>query len=104
MTFLYNQAKKDGQEDKDWLDENKIMTFEELLALGKPNDCTKCTKRGVPDPHPMRIWDIKNDELHGTHRSFVQEFRLRRDENGNVFIGETPITNPTALEIAKRYL
>jgi glycosyltransferase involved in cell wall biosynthesis len=103
MTFLYNQAKKDGQEDKDWLDENKIMTFEELLALGKPNDCTKCTKRGVPDPHPMRIWDIKNDELHGTHRSFVQEFKLERRGNG-VFIGETPITNPTALEVAKKYI
>lgn len=104
MKFLYEQARNDGQEDKDWLDKNKIMTFEELLALDKPNDCVKCSKRGNADPHPMRIWDIKNEELHGNHRSWVQEFKLRKDDKGNVFIGNTPITDPLALEIATKHL
>ena len=65
--------------------------------------CTKCTKRGSGDPHVMRPWDKWNDTHNGTHRSFVQEFRLRED-SGKVFIGNTEITNPDAIELAKKYI
>lgn len=100
---LYEEAKIEGEEDKKWLDENKIMTFEELLRLDWKDDCDKCTKRGNPDPHPMRIWDKKNDELHGTHRSWVQEFKLEKRDD-SIFLGNTPITAPEAIEIAEKYL
>ncbi len=101
---LYNEAIEEGEEDKKWLDEHKIMEFEELLALGKPNDCTKCTKRGRPDPHAMRIWDKMNDKLHGKHRSWVQEFALTKDKDGKIFIGRTPIKAPEAVKLASQYL
>jgi glycosyltransferase involved in cell wall biosynthesis len=100
---LYEQALAEGEDDKKWLDEHKVIEFEELLALGKPNDCEKCTKRGRPDPHAMRLWDIKNEELHGNHRSFVTEFRLEK-RDGKVFIGNTEIIDPKALEIASQYI
>lgn len=100
---LYEEALAEGEERRAWLEKNRIMTFEELLALGKPNDCDKCVKRGSPEPHAMRAWDRKNDELHGTHRSYVTEFALR-EENGNVFIGNTQIVVPDATELARKYL
>lgn len=100
---LYDEAIEGGEEQKKWLDENKIMTFEELLRLDWKNDCDKCTKRGSPDPHPMRPWDVKNEELHGKHRSFVAEFGLRK-EDGKVFVGNTQIVRPEAIELAEKYL
>lgn len=105
---LYAQARRDGQEDKDWLDSNRKMTFEDVLGLditeGHERWCTKCTKRGYSDPHAMRPWDSKNEELHGTHRSWVAEFKLTRDDQGRYFIGSTQITSEKAIEIAKKYL
>lgn len=100
---LYEEALAEGEEDKVWLDEHKTMTFEELLALDKPNDCERCMKRGHPEPHAMRIWDRKNDELLGHHRSYVQEFRLEQRE-GSIYIGNTIISNPEAVQVAKDYL
>lgn len=100
---LYNEALLEGEERKVWLEKNRIMTFEELLRLDWNDDCNKCTKRRRPDPHPMRIWDIKNQELHGNHRSYVHEWKLEKRENG-IFIGETQITDPSALELASQYL
>lgn len=124
LKHMYDEALRDGEEDKKWLDENKLMTFEECLGLDKEElirmsgingnayfdpgmhddwYCTKCTKRGSGDPHVMRPWDKWNDTHNGTHRSFVQEFRLRED-SGKVFIGNTEITNPDAIELAKKYI
>lgn len=103
LDLLYKEALFEGEEDKQWLDKHKIMTFEELLALDKPNDCKKCTKRGRPEPHAMRIWDKKNEELYGFHRSYVQEFKLRR-EGKKIFIGNTPIVTPEAVELASKYV
>lgn len=100
---LYNESIIEGEEDKKWLDENKTMTLEELLRLDWQNDCDRCTKRGYGDPHPMRIWDKKNDELHGNHRSFVAEFKLQKREKG-IYIGETPITDPDAIKVAEQYV
>lgn len=101
---LYDEAMEEAQEDKKWLDENKIMEFEELLRLDWVNDCKKCTKRGHAEPHPMRPWDKKNEELHGNHRSYVAEFKLTRDDKGVVKIGNTVISNPEALEVASKYV
>jgi hypothetical protein len=100
---LYEEALLEGKEDKKWVDENKIMTFEELLRLDWKNDCDKCTKRGRPDPHPMRLWDKKNEELHGTHRSFVHEFQFKKDKD-KFFIGDTELVSPDAIKVAKRYI
>lgn len=112
LTQLYNEAKAEGEEDKKWLDENKIMTFEELLGLNYSRDlpeekgdwwCERCEKRGRPDPHVMRPWDKLNDELHGTHRSWVQEFELKKID-GKVYIGNTEIKSEQALEVASKYV
>jgi len=104
LKMMYDETVLEAEEERVWLEKNRVMTFEELLALGQENNCDVCMKRGRPEPHPMRIWDIKNDELHGTHRSYVQEFALTRDEKGDVFIGRTPIIQPKALEVASLYV
>lgn len=100
---LYDEAITEGEPLKEWLDKNKIMTFEEMLGLNKENDCDKCMKRRHKEPHVMRIWDKKNEELYGYHRSYVTEFALRQ-ENNKVYIGNTEIFVPDAVEIAKKYL
>lgn len=99
----YNEAKEEGEPLKQWLDANKIMTFEEMLGLGKEDDCNKCMKRRHPEPHVKRIWDIKNDELYNYHRSYVTEFKLEK-RDGKVFIGNTEIFVPDALKIASQYV
>lgn len=97
---LYEESLAEGQGDKDWLDANKIMTFEQMLALGEPEDRTDgLTGR----PHALRPWDRKNEELHHKHGSFVQEFKLEK-RDGQVYIGETRISQPRALEIAALYI
>lgn len=97
---LYDDAISEGEPLKKWLDEHKIMTFEEMLALDAPKDRTD----GITGrPHAMRIWDKKNEELYHTHGSFVQEFKLEK-KDGNIFIGETPIVVPSAIEIAEKYV
>ncbi len=106
---LAEEAKKEGEEDRVWLEEHKRYSFEEVLGIDKtgPSEedwwCTTCTKRGYAEPHVMRPWDRLNDMRHGTHRSYVQEFKLRK-EDGVVYVGNTPITDPEAIEIANRYL
>lgn len=103
IDILYDEAVYEGEEDRKRLEEKRIMTFEELLRLDWVNDCDKCTKRGYAEPHPMREWDKRNEQLHGTHRSYVQEFKLERRED-KVFIGETEITDKRALEMASLYI
>lgn len=103
LKYMQAEAEAEGEADKVWLDEHKIMTFEEMLRLDWINDCDQCTKRGYPEPHPMRPWDTKNEQLYGHHHSYVQEFALRKDGD-NVFIGNTQITNPEALKIASLYV
>lgn len=103
LKLLYQEALAEGEADKTWLDSHKIMTFEELLRLDWVNDCSTCTKRGRPEPHPMRPWDRKNQELHGAHHSYVQEFKLEK-RDGKVYIGQTEIVTPEALALAEKYL
>lgn len=99
---LYHEALEEGKPLKEWLDKNKIMTFEEMLALDKPHDCEGKEYKG--NTHAMRPWDIKNQELHGKHLSFVTEFKLTKREDGIIRIGETPLTVPLAIEMAEKYL
>ena len=102
----------------EWLDKHKKFTFEQVLALDREATlreteniedideswyCRACTKRGYPDPHPMRLWDYRNQKRYGTHRSLVQEFPLRKDKD-KIFIGNTEITDPDAIAIASEYL
>lgn len=118
--MLYEESMDEGKKDYEWLMKNKKYDFEEVLALDKeailrnltPDEkktfeadwyCKSCTKRGYTDPHCMRLWDYKNDELHGKHRSLVQEFALVKKEDG-IYVGNTKITNPEAIEIASKYL
>jgi len=103
VKLLAEEAKQEGEADRLSLENDRIMTFEELLRLDWVNDCDKCTKRGYAEPHPMRRWDVLNEALHGTHRSYVQEFKLERRDD-KVFIGNTHITNPVALELASKYV
>lgn len=103
VNLLTQEAVQEGEADRLRLEEKRLMTFEELLRLDWVNDCNNCTKRRRPEPHPMRIWDKMNDELHGKHHSYVAEFKLERRED-KIFIGETEIVQPSALEIAKRYV
>lgn len=108
LNLLTEEALKEGKEDYEWLQANKKYDFEQVLALDDYEPklyprCEKCTKRGHPDPHEMRPWDFLNEQLHGNHRSFVAEFKLRKDEKGNIFIGNTPIIDPKAIEVANKY-
>lgn len=103
LKLLYDEALEEGKPLKKWLDENKIITFEQMLGLNKENDCTKCMKRGSPEPHVMRVWDKLNEDKYGYHRSYVQEFALRR-ENNKIFIGNTEIRQPLAIELASKYI
>lgn len=74
---LYNLAVKRGEEKRKLVKENQVMTIEELLCIGKDNDCDgSCRGRkyvGVSN-HAKRIWDKKNEELYGKHQSFVVVF------------------------------
>ena len=95
------------------------MDFEQVLGLDHEHEvdgmtpeelekadwwCKTCTKRGSKDPHVMRPWDILNETMHGNHRSWVQEFRLTKDKDNRIFIGNTEITEPRAIKIANKYV
>lgn len=69
---LYNETIQEGQEKRDFIEANKVMSLEEVLAINKPHDCDG--KEYKMQAHTKRIWDIKNDALHGNHISFVVVF------------------------------
>lgn len=100
---LYDDAISEGEPLKKWLDEHKIMTFEGMLGLDRENDCEKCTKRHFNEPHVMRVWDKMNEEKYGYHRSYVTEFKLEK-RDGKVYIGNTEIFVPAAIELAEKYV
>jgi len=121
IKWMYGNALKEGKKDHDWLEKNRKKTFEEVVGLDRESEirklsreelgvldeewyCRRCTKRGYPDPHVMRPWDYENDKLHGKHRSFTQEFVMKRDDKGDVYVGNTKITHPDALKLASKYV
>lgn len=123
LDYLFEEALKQGEEDYQWLNREKLRTFEEVLGLDKEDQisklneeeltsfksldtewyCQRCTKRGYKEPHVMRPWDYLNDEKFGHHRSYVHEFKLTKRDN-RYFIGETEITDPLAMELASQYI
>lgn len=74
---IYKKAIEDGKEKHDFIASKQIMTLDEMLGLNRPHDCDGSCRgekyKGTAS-HTRRIWDIKNDELHGKHLSFVQVF------------------------------
>lgn len=105
LNTLYNEAVLGGLGDLRHLKHLQKRTFEEVIGIDdNAQMCNTCTKRGFPDPHTMRSWDYWNEEHLGTHRSFVAEFKLHRDEKGHVYIGNTQIIDPDALQVANKYV
>lgn len=73
----YDQAIEEGKEQREFIAKNQIMDLEELLAIKKPHDCDgscRGPKYVGKAPHAKRKWDLMNEELHGTHLSFVAVF------------------------------
>lgn len=86
---IFDSAIKHGQEKRDFIASRQKMTIDELLCIGKENDCDgHCYKNQA---HSMRIWDKKNEELHGKHLSFVVVY----DE------WLTRLTDPDAIKLFK---
>ena len=74
---IYDLTLKEGQEKRDLIASRQITNLDDLLKIEAPHDCDgSCRGRkyqGVSN-HARRVWDIKNDEVHGKHLSFVQIF------------------------------
>jgi hypothetical protein len=91
---IYNQAIREGEEQRKLIESRQVMDLDTLLGLNQPHDCNgscRGPKYIGNSAHTRRIWDKKNDELHGSHLSFVQVFEdwLER------------LTDPEALELFK---
>jgi glycosyltransferase involved in cell wall biosynthesis len=85
---LYAEAIKEGQPKRDMIERRQIIGFEKLLGINQPIDCDGPEYKG--QKHAKRMWDIKNDELHGHHISFVAVFedwleRLQTDRAREFF-------------------
>lgn len=79
---IYATALLHGQPKRDFIEANKVMSLEDVLALNKEPDCDGFEYKG--NKHAMRIWDTLNEKLHGKHISFVVVFddwlnRLKTD-------------------------
>lgn len=72
LNKLYKEAIEEGQEKRNMIEKRAVYTLEEVLAIGKEPDCEG--KEYKNQKHAKRLWDIKNDELHGKHLSFVVIF------------------------------
>ena len=70
---LFDQAVFEGQEKRKFIASRQKMSLEELLAIDKEPDCDGAEYKN--QRHAKRIWDIKNDELHGHHISFVTVYQ-----------------------------
>lgn len=120
VKMLHDEALEEGQVDHAWLQKYKQRTFEEVVGLDREDEiikmtkeekseieadwwCNTCTKRGYPDPHIMRPWDIKNQEKLGNHRSFVGYFALTEKE-GKYYIGNTLLKDEDAIKLAQKYI
>ena len=91
---IYDSAIEEGKEKRDLISSRQIMTIDELLKVDAIHDCDgSCRGKkfvGVSN-HARRPWDIKNDELHGNHLSFVVVF--------NEWLSR--LTEPEAIEFYK---
>lgn len=91
---MYALAVKRGEEKRNLVAARQVISLEELLCIGKEPDCdgscrgAKYTGRAN---HARRVWDSKNDKLHGNHLSFVQVFEEWLER----------LTEPEAIEFYK---
>lgn len=69
---MFKTAVTEGQEKRKMISTRQKMSLEDLLAIDKPYDCEGLEYKN--QKHTKRIWDTKNDELHGHHISFVTVF------------------------------
>lgn len=77
LAELYNQAIYEGQEKRDFISSRQVMSLEDALGIDREHDCDgscRGAKYAGVSPHARRVWDKRNDQLHGTHHSFVQVF------------------------------
>lgn len=89
---LYNEALEEGKSDFESINERAKHTFEELVYHQGTCDGVKCRRSHKPPvPHPMSIWDVKNEEKYGKHLSAIAIFEDWL----------TRLKNPEALEIFK---
>lgn len=72
---LYNEALEEGKPDFDSINKRAKYTFEQLVYNQPDCDGVKCQRSHKPPiPHPMSIWDIKNEERFGKHLSAIAIF------------------------------
>jgi glycosyltransferase involved in cell wall biosynthesis len=86
---MYAKTLEEGKEKRELIASRQIMSLEDLLGINRPNDCDGAEYK--MQAHAKRIWDIKNDELHGHHISFVTVFgdwidRLKTEEAKDFFV------------------
>lgn len=87
---LYNEALAEGKVDFDFINERAKYSFEELVYHKDTCDGVKCKRgRKPPMPHPMSIWDVKNEERFGRHLSAMVIFESWMSK----------LTNPEARKI-----
>lgn len=96
---MYDEAMAEAKEHRDYIVRNQKMSFEEVIGMGKPVDCDgRCRIDKTGEPHVMRPWDKKNQDIYGKHLSFVREFELK-EENGVIKIGNLDVTDPDAIAL-----
>ncbi len=89
---LYNEAMAEGKEDFDFIEKNAPFSFDQLIYHKGECDGTKCQRSQKPPvPHPMSIWDVRNEEKFGRHLSAIVIFENWLDK----------LRNPEALKIYK---
>lgn len=72
---LYNEALEEGKPDFDRINNASKLSFEQLVYHQPECDGQKCRRSHKPPvPHPMSIWDVKNEEKFGRHLSALAIF------------------------------
>lgn len=87
---LYREALDEGKEDREWILANSKYSFDQVLGFD-PLTEEKCKKRDCKSEHSLRLWDLRNEELHKNHLSFVAVFDEWLER----------LTNPEAVEFYK---
>lgn len=85
---LYNEALTEGKPDREFVLANQKYSFDEIMGFTEEPSCEleKCKSK-----HSLRVWDKRNEELHGNHLSFVAVF----DE------WLSKLTDPDAIDLYK---
>lgn len=74
---VYEIAVQRAQPKREMIEKRGVTDFDDLMKTKAEFDCDgscRGAKYVGRSNHARRIWDIKNDELHGNHMSFVQVF------------------------------